>query len=137
MDTEDEWIEKVPDWVVAIAGVFFISLLLYIVVGGYMHGSARDRSPRYTIGYVTGTDYVVGPNSHSVAFFTYTVGNITYRQSSTGDVAAGCSRCLVKFAEADPTNFEFFNRVCVPDSITRAPAKGWEKPPFTAAGNAL
>lgn len=129
-DESDEWIKKLPIWVMIPVYIFSISLFLYIVVGGYIHGSARDRNSRYTIGYVTGTDYVVGPNSHSVTFFTYTVGDSTYRQSSTGDVAKGCTRCLVKFAEADPTNFEFFNRVCVPDSITSAPAEGWEKPPF-------
>jgi hypothetical protein len=133
----DEAINRLPSWlknILALASaLFFVWLLGY----DYISSRARNAGARYTIGQVTGTSYVVGPSSHSVVFFTYTVGNITYRQSSTGDVAAGCSRCLVKFAEADPTNFEFFNRVCVPDSITRAPAKGWEKPPFTAAGNAL
>jgi hypothetical protein len=133
----DEAINKLPAWlknVLALASaLFFIWLLSY----DYISSRARSREPRYTIGYVTGTSYVVGPSSHSVAFFTYTVGDATYHQSSTGDVAKGCTRCLVKFAAADPTNFEFFNRVCVPDSIAHAPAKGWEKPPFTLTGETL
>jgi hypothetical protein len=133
----DEAITSLPTWlknVLALASaLFFVWLLGY----DYNSSRARNAGARYTIGQVTGTSYVVGPNSHSVVFFTYTVGNVAYRQSSTGDVAAGCTRCLVKFAEADPTNFEFFNRVCVPDSITRAPAKGWKKPPFSQASNAL
>ena len=126
----DEVINRLPTWLknaLALASaLFFVWLLSY----DYISSRARRVGARYTIGYVTGTDYVVGPSSHSVVFFTYTVGDSTYHQSSTGDVAKGCTRCLVKFAEADPTNFEFFNRVCVPDSIASAPAKGWEKVPF-------
>jgi hypothetical protein len=126
----EEVINRLPTWLknaLALASaLFFVWLLGY----DYISSRARRVGARYTIGQVTGTDYVIGPSSHSVAFFTYTVGDSTYHQSSTGDVAPGCTRCLVKFAEADPTNVEFFNRVCVPDSITRAPAGGWEKPPF-------
>ncbi|WP_223653756.1 hypothetical protein [Hymenobacter psoromatis] len=99
-----------------------------------MSSHALNANPRYTIGYVTGTDYVVGPSSHSVAFFTYSVGDSTYHSSSDGDLAEGCTRCLVKFAAADPTNKEFFNKVCVPDSIARAPALGWTEPPFPVPG---
>lgn len=136
-DELDELIEKLPNWVVVIVGVLFISLLVYIFVGGYLHGIARDKNPRYTIGYVTGTDYVVGPSSHSVAFFTYTVGDSTYHQSSSGDLTDGCTRCLIKYATADPTNFEFFNRVCVPDSIRQAPVQGWLQPPFKVPAKVL
>lgn len=96
---------------------FFVWLLSY----DYVSSRARGAGARYTIGYVTGTDYVVGPNSPSVAFFTYAVGDSTYQQRSSGDLAPGCTRCLVKYAATDPTNFEFFNRVCVPDSIQHAP----------------
>lgn len=133
----DEAITRLPPWLknvlALVSALFFVWLLGY----DYISSRARRAGARYTIGQVTGTSYVVGPSSHSVTFFTYTVGDSTYHQSATGDLAKGCTRCLVKFAETDPTNFEFFNRVCVPDSITRAPAQGWEKPPFSPAGQAL
>jgi hypothetical protein len=131
----DEAITKLPTWLknvlALVSALFFIWLLTY----DYLSSRARSAGARYTIGQVTGTSYVVGPSSHSIAFFTYTVGDSTYHQSTTGDLANGCTRCLVRFAKADPTNFEFFNRVCVPDSITRPPAQGWEQPPFTLAGD--
>lgn len=133
----DDAINRLPAWLknvlALVSGLFFIWLLSY----DYFSSRARNAGARYTIGHVTGTSYVVGPNSHSVAFFTYTVGDSTYHQSSTGDLAANCTRCLVKYAAGDPTNFEFFNRVCIPDSITSAPAQGWGKPPFSTEAGVL
>lgn len=130
MDTEDEWINRLPSWVVALVAVVFSAFMLWAFGGGYLQRRARNTNPRYTIGYVTGTSYAVGPSSHSVAFFTYAVGDSTYRSSSEGDLAAGCSRYLVKYAAGDPHNIEFYNLVCMPDSITSVPPQGWSAPPF-------
>lgn len=126
---DDETIAKLPAWlrnVLALAGGAFLLWLLFI---GYTTRHAREAAPRYTIGHVTRTSYAVGPSSHSVVFFTYQAGGTTYRSSSPGELADGCTRCLVKYAANDPENAEFYNQVCVPDSITEVPATGWERPP--------
>ncbi|RZJ57738.1 MAG: hypothetical protein EOO55_02695 [Hymenobacter sp.] len=135
MDTEDEWTTKVPNWLVAIVGVALSAFVLWSVGGGYQQSHARNSNPRYTIGKVTGTNYAVGPSSHSVTFFTYVVGARTYRTSTSGDLSAGCTRCLIKYAADDPQNVKFYNHVCVPDSIDQAPAQGWKTPPFPVAAN--
>lgn len=129
MDIEEEIIARMPKWVAVILVTLFIVFAFWVVVGGYMHGQVRNTNPRYTIGYVTGTDYVIGPSSHSVAFFTYSVGDSTYRQSADGDLPAGCTRCLVRFAATDPTNAEFFNQTCLPDELPPPPPQGWTAPP--------
>ena len=112
------------------AGLSGGGFLLWLLFIGYTTRRAREAAPRYTIGYVTGTGYAVSSSSHSVAFFTYEVGGHTYRSSSPGDLAVGCTRCLVKYAATDPQNVELYNNVCVPDSIAGVPAAGWSRPPF-------
>ena len=129
MDIEKK-IDELPSQVKGTIIIAMIFLALWMFISSYKHSAARNVNSRYTIGYVTGTDYVVGPSSHSVAFFTYSVGDSTYRSSADGDLAEGCTRCLVKFAAADPINKEFFNKICVPDSIAKPPPLGWTKPPF-------
>ncbi len=123
--------KKLPNWVVALIGVVVGTFVVWSLGSGYLESRARNAHPRYTIGYVTRTAYAVGPSSHSVVFYTYLVGKTRYQQSSTGDLLAGCTRCLVKFAATDPQNVEFFNRICLPDSLTQAPALGWETPPVS------
>jgi hypothetical protein len=136
MSIEDEWISRLPRWVVVLFGTATVAFFAWSLVGGYGDSHARNAHPRYTIGYVTRTAYAVGPSSHSVVFYTYAVGTTRYEQSSTGDLPAVCTRCLVKFAADDPQNVEFFNRLCLPDSIKQAPALGWEEPPFLAPTDA-
>jgi len=130
MATEEEWINKLPSWSIKLLGIGWAVFIAWGITYEYNKSHGLNKAPRYTIGQVTRTDYVVGPSSHSVAFFTYTVGDSTYAKSSDGDIAEGCTRCLVKFAASDPTNFEFFNKICVPDSARQAPAAGWFYPPF-------
>ena len=122
--------DKVPPWFVNIAKVVFPACLVWVIVTVYLDSRALNAAPRYTIGYVTETSYTVGPSSHSNARFTYTVKGRKYADSASGDVDEGCTRCLVKFAASDPENTEFFNHVCVPDSIEKAPPDGWTVPPF-------
>jgi hypothetical protein len=133
MDTEDEWIKKTPTWVVVLVGIALTAFVAYSLVYRHELTTALQAHPRYTIGYVTGTGYAVSASSHSIAFFTYTVGDRTFRTSSSGDLPAGCTRCLVKFAADDPQKFEFYNRLCIPDSIASAPKQGWQQPPFAVS----
>jgi hypothetical protein len=134
MDTEEEWIKKTPTWVVVLVGIALATFVAYSVRYRHQLVTALQAHPRYTIGYVTGTGYAVSASSHSLAFFPYTVGSRTFRTSSSGDLVAGCTRCLVKYAADDPQKFEFYNRICIPDSIADAPAQGWRIPPFAAPG---
>jgi len=136
-DDFDKWVEKMPTWLVVVLGVMLAVLFIWGFTYSYTKSHARDSDPRYTIGYVTGTDYVIGPSSHSVAFFTYTVGDSTYHESSSGDVAEDCTRCLVKYAATDPHNLEFFNKICIPDEVHTAPAQGWTTPPFEVPDQVL
>ena len=129
-DAIDELAEKMPTWLVTILVVALTAFFLWVFIGGYLHADKRDANPRYTIGQVTRTGYVIGPSSHSVVFFTYSVGDSTYSESSRGDIEEGCTRYLVKYAATDPKNIEFFNHICIPDSIRQAPPQGWLKPPF-------
>ena len=126
----DKLVEKMPNWLVAIFGVLFVLFTVWVFAGSYLDSHARSKDSRYTIGFVTKTSYVVGPSSHSVSFFTYNVKGHAYSTSSDGDLEAGCARCLLKYAATDPENIDFFNHICIPDSITRAPAEGWKEPPF-------
>lgn len=130
MDTEEEWIRKTPTWVVVLVGIALATFVAYSLRYRYQLVTALQAHPRYTIGYVTGTGYAVSASSHSIAFFTYTVGGRTFHTSSSGDLPAGCTRCLVKYAADDPQKFLFYNYLCIPDSIIQAPMHGWQKPPF-------
>lgn len=130
MDTNDEWVNKLPTWVVVVVGIALGGFVLWSINTRYQLVSALRANPRYTIGYVTGTSYASSSSSHSIAFFSYTVGDSTYRTSASGDLVAGCTRCLVKYAASDPQKIAFYNQVCVPDSITEVPKRGWQKPPF-------
>lgn len=89
--------------------------------------------PRYTIGTVTGSKYVVGPSPHTATFFTYEVNDSTYTSDITGSVPDGQTRCLLRFSARHPEYHEFYERVPIPDSIIQAPPAGWPALPFPAA----
>jgi hypothetical protein len=135
MDTEDEWIKKTPTWVVVLVGIALTTFVACSLFYRHQLVTALQAHPRYTIGYVMGTGYAVSASSHSITFFTYKVGDRTFRTSSSGDLPAGCTRCLVKYAADDPQKFEFYSRLCIPDSIANAPAQWWQKPPFAVAAD--
>lgn len=122
--------EEYPRWLVVVCGIFLLVLFADTFIHTFRTWAALKKAPRYTVGYVTKTGYSIGPGSHSDVDFTYTVGDSTYRDSSTGDVPDGCCRCLIKFAAHAPELREFYNHVCVPDDILPPPPEGWAEPPF-------
>jgi hypothetical protein len=117
--------------VVVIVGMLVVVVL---VVQGLQRRKSREAalaaSPHYTIGEVTRTSYVVGPNSHNVVFFTYRVGDSTYTGNDDGRALDVGARFLVKFSSEQPGYYRFYNQVPIPDSIPTAPPGGWLAPPF-------
>ena len=122
--------EEYPRWLTILFGAPLLCLFIWAITHHYRTRAALKRAPRYTIGYVTRTGYSVGPSSHSDVDYTYTVGDSTYQDSSTGDVPEGCHRCLLKFAAHAPDRREFYNHICVPDDVPPPPPNGWAEPPF-------
>ena len=99
--------------------------------------TALATQPRYAIGIVTGKSYVVGPSSHDVTFFIYSVHDSTYSSSSSSAVQAGQSQFLVKFSGTDPAVCRFYNQVPIPKTIQEAPPGGWKEPPFPVPAEVL
>ena len=133
--------EESPNLITKIGTVLGGSLMAllfgWVIIHSYRTSDALGKAPRYTIGYVTKTGYSIGPSSHSDVDFTYTVNDSTYVSSGTGDVPAGCQRCLVKFAAHAPELRTLYNGICVPQDVSDAPPEGWMEPPFRVPNGAL
>jgi hypothetical protein len=83
----------------------------------------------YTVGEVTRTGYVIGPNSESIIHFTYQVGNSTYEGTEPGDLVNGRTRFLVRFSTKNPATYEGYKRVPIPYYVPVPPPEGWAKLP--------
>lgn len=130
---QNKWIERIKT-LFALLGPFAF------VCGGYFYIKKNKELatyPSYTIGTVTRTSYVVGPSSHDVAFFVYTVNDSLYSTSTSNKISNGESRFLVKFSSRDPALCRFYKAVPIPDSIQTAPPGGWTKPPFPVPAEVL
>ena len=115
-----------------------VAIVSIVVIGGLLVDGIQRRnlrqtllaaSPRYTVGIITRTAYVVSPSPHTESFFEYRVSDSIYSGSSSGKAADG-NRFLVKFAAQKPTIRQFYDQVPIPDEIEAAPAEGWQEPPF-------
>ncbi|GAB3638230.1 hypothetical protein GCM10027422_38200 [Hymenobacter arcticus] len=83
----------------------------------------------YTVGEVTRTSYVVGPNSESIIHFTYQVGDSTYEGTEPGDLVNGRTRFLVRFSTKNPSYYEGYKQVPIPYYVPPPPPEGWAKLP--------
>ena len=85
--------------------------------------------PRYTVGEVIRSAYVLGPSPEQVILFTYQVGDSTYKGNGSGDVPDGQNRFLVKYSTQHPQYYKFYKRVpLLPTYIP--PPDGWAEPPY-------
>ena len=113
-------------------------LLMLLVIAGCFIAAWRDENhqddelaayPRYTVGEITTTGYIVGPNSHSYAKFAYQVGDSTYTGDEDGDLPDGQNRFLVKYSTKHPQYYKFYKRVpLLPTHVP--PPDGWAEPPY-------
>lgn len=85
--------------------------------------------PRYTVGEIVKSGYIVSPNSHSYSRFTYQVGDSVYTESGPEQIPQGHTRFLVKFSAQHPTYYKFYERIPIPYYVPLPPPEGWAKPP--------
>ena len=126
-----------PDWVGNVAILLMVALFGYFIVARVGRSKAMSDHPRYTIGYVKKTGYVIGPSSHSETLFNYSLHGKEYLGGESGDLLTADTRYLVKCGSRDPSFYEFYKKVPMPDSIRAAPPEGWESPPFPVTADEL
>jgi hypothetical protein len=118
------WLKKY--WGGLLLALFAVAWLWVRQGRNLMHERAH-----YTIGYLTG--WHPTPKSGIYYNFRFTVAGADYEGSSPSEAGmqtADGTRCVVKYDSIDPnTNVGYF-KIPIPDSIRRAPANGWRKPPF-------
>lgn len=116
-------------------------LAMLLVIAGCFIAALRNKNhrddelaayPRYTVGEITATGYIVGPNSHSYAKFAYQVGDSTYTGDEDGDLPEGRTRFLVKYSTRHPKYYKFYKRVSLLSNHV-PPPEGWAEPPFPVA----
>ena len=115
---------------IAVGGMGIIAVASFFA---FRHNNRRDADlaayPRYTVGQVTRTTYVIGPSPESLSFFAYQVGDSTYTGTSPGDLPDGQTLFLVKYSTQHPQYYKFYKRVpLLPSHIP--PPEGWATPPY-------
>ena len=130
MATEPEEEFQYPGWFGYTGIVFAVVFFGWLIYGTFGRSKAMSDHPRYTIGYVKKTGYVLGPSSHSETLFNYYVNGKEYLGGESGDLLTDDTRYLVKCGSQDPSFYDFYKKVPIPDSIKQAPPEGWETPPF-------
>ncbi len=126
--------ERRKDQLKTVAAIISILVTIGIFLYGFRGMQQKDAilsvSPRYTIGGITRTSYVIGPSSEKVVFFVYRVRDSVYTGSVSGTPVNGQERVLIKFAAQQPRVYKAYNYVPIPNSANEAPPEGWVEPPF-------
>ena len=137
MTPAERTIDRLKTLFVAVGMLGIVVIWVYLFQDTRRENAALASSPRYTIGQVTRTSYVLGPSPENVVFFSYRVGDSIYPGTNSGRFLDVGGRFLVKFSREQPKYHEFYNQVLIPVSIIEAPPEGWEKPPFPVPAEAL
>ena len=130
MAAKPEEVFPYPNWVGNLSIVLMAAFFGWLIYGIFGRSKAMSDHPRYTIGYVEKTGYVIGPSSHSETIFNYYVNGKQYVGGKSGDLLTDDTRYLVKCGSQDLSFYFFYKKVPIPDSIKQAPPQGWETPPF-------
>ena len=120
--------------IVSIGISYFIGLGCYIY---FVDGGKLRAHHRYAIGYVYKTHWTV--KSGKFADYRFTVNGTTYTGSdkALADMRLQGGRYVVEFHPPDPDIKVIYYRAPVPDSVTEAPAEGWQTPPFAVPKEVL
>ena len=129
--------EPLPRWRVALALAAILSFIGYGFYNYFVRGGKLRAHHRYAIGYVYKTHWTV--KSGKFADYRFTVNDTTYTGSdkALADMRLQGGRYVVKFHPPDPDIKVIYYRAPVPDSVTEAPAEGWQTPPFAVPKEVL
>lgn len=116
-----------------VAAIAVVVILVPVFIHEFLLMNKEDEEvntrPRYTVGKVTKTSYVISASPHSVTFFTYQAGDSTYTGNDTGSVPDGQNLFLVKYSTKHPQYYKFYKRVpLLPTHVP--PPEGWAEPPY-------
>jgi hypothetical protein len=128
MNASERFVDRLKT--VVAAGVFVAApfTLFYGVKHFKTKEYALETTPRYTVGEVVKTGYVISPSSHGYTEFVYQVGDSTHTGYDDGRLPAGLTRFLVKFSAKHPEYYEFYKHAPVPYGLSAPPEAGPSRP---------
>ena len=133
--------ERLVDRLKTVAAVAVVlgtlAIWLYLFQETKREDAILASAPRYTIGGVTHSSYVVGPSSGKVVFFVYRVRDSVYTGSVSGTPVNGQERLLIKFSARQPGVYKAYDYVPVPAGNLEPPPGGWLEPPFPVPAEML
>lgn len=129
MPPAKHWTDRLKTLIALAVPAILIPLFIYLLLQDDKQKAELAAHAHYTVGEVTRTGYVIGPNSESIIHFTYQVGDSTYEGTEPGDLVNSRTRFLVRFSTKNPANYESYKRVPIPYYVPAPPPEGWAKLP--------
>lgn len=125
----EQLVDRLKTLVALAVPIILVPTFIYFFLQDSRQKAEIKAYGHYTVGEVTSTGYVIGPNSESIIHFTYQVGDSTYEGTEPGDLVNGRTRFLVKFSTKNPGLYQGYKQIPISYYVPAPPPAGWAKLP--------
>ncbi|MDH0673820.1 hypothetical protein ACTS91_02100 [Empedobacter falsenii] len=122
---------------------YFLGILAVVIVCAFIYREKQKsftnilKKSRYTIGNISKINYYKGDDYYHYEYYYNNILLVAgISESSSNNLFVG-KRYFVVFEEGNPENSMLIPFLFVPDSITKAPAEGWQEPPIPIDKNEI